>query len=88
MSRKDPLSHSLFYEGIFDPEGSNEEDGKTSKEVPMVKSPVKNCSDGDESRSHVTNCEMHTITHFHIKDKNILTSIFIFKDRVIKPKAI
>ena len=82
--------HIPFYtKEFFEPEGSNEEDGKSaSKGSGVVKIPVKINADGGENRSNVTQCEIPSISHFDKNVEAVLTSILILKERVIKPKEI
>ena len=53
-----------------------------------VKNPVKINSEGEESRSNVTHCNIRAITHFDNNVENVLTSIAELKERVIKPKKL
>ena len=45
-------------------------------------------SEGEESRSNVTNCEIRAVTHFDNNVENVLTSIAELKEKVIKPKKL
>ena len=77
--------HIPFYtKDFFEPEGANEEEGKAATKITTVKIPVRIDSEGEESRSNVTNCEIRAITHFDNNVENVLTSIAELKERVIK----
>ena len=81
--------HIPFYTtDFFEPEGSTEEDKKGDKKDQKIKISIKIRPGGDESRSNVTNCEIPAITHFNNNVENVLSSISILKERVIKPKEI
>ena len=77
--------HIPFYTStFFEPEKELEE-GETKVSHKMVKLPIKIASDGDESRSNVTNFEIKGISHFDNNIENVLETFMQLNERVIKP---
>ena len=82
--------HIPYYtKEFFNPKGLEDgEDSPDSEVTRTVKIPVKINTEGDDSRSNITNWEMKGISHFEGNVENVLNSFYQLHERIIMPKQI
>mmetsp|Transcript_19332 Transcript_19332/g.21896 ORF Transcript_19332/g.21896 Transcript_19332/m.21896 type:complete len:460 (+) Transcript_19332:69-1448(+) len=84
----DPKYLVRFYEPLFFGLKDSEEGEIPPQEKKTVKLPVKITSDGDDSRSNVTNQEIKMISHFDGNVEGVLESLSQLQELVIKPRML
>ena len=78
--------HIPYYSASYFKPGK--EDGEEETEKAFVKIPVRIDSGEGETRSNVTSYSIPTIGHFDNNVEDVLTSISLLDEKVIKPRGI